>query len=150
MVLRIRGALPLLAAALVWAESPAASAKAALPLPAKSAKPALGPESPAKARPASPSAQAPDPGTLQATAPAQPAPLPVLADAFIAQNALRVYLNRSASVTVYNSRGQQIFHRDSQRSLETVPLQGMSTGFLYLTVRGGLVETTKKLVYTGK
>jgi hypothetical protein len=73
-----------------------------------------------------------------------------LADAFIAQNVLRIYLDRPAAVTVYNSRGQQVAHLDSRRAMETVPLQGITTGFIYLTVRTGQGELTKKLVYTGK
>jgi hypothetical protein len=73
-----------------------------------------------------------------------------LADAFISQNVLRVYLDRPAAVTVYNSRGQQVAHLDSRRAMEAVPLQGISTGFIYLTVRTAQGELTKKLVYTGK
>jgi hypothetical protein len=29
-------------------------------------------------------------------------------------------------------------------------LQGITTGFVYLTVRAGKAEATRKLVYTGK
>ena len=72
------------------------------------------------------------------------------ADAFISQNVLRVYLDRPAAVTVYNSRGQQVVHLDSRRAMEAVPLQGITTGFIYLTVRTAQGELTKKLVYTGK
>jgi hypothetical protein len=94
-------------------------------------------------------------GNLQtATAPAREsapeAPKPILADAFIAQSVLRVYLNRPASISVYNSRGQQVFHLDSGLPVEAVPLQGVSTGFVYLTVRTAQGEMTKKLVFTGK
>lgn len=73
-----------------------------------------------------------------------------LADAFIAQSVLRVYLDRPASITVFNSRGQQVAHLDSRRAMEAVPLQGITTGFIYLTVRTAQGELTKKLVYTGK
>jgi hypothetical protein len=34
--------------------------------------------------------------------------------------------------------------------VETVPLAGITTGFVYLTVRAGKTEATRKLVYTGK
>jgi hypothetical protein len=77
-------------------------------------------------------------------------PKPILADAFIAQTVLRVYLNRPAAISVFNARGQQIFHLDSQRPMEAVPLLGISTGFIYLTVRTAQGEMTKKLVFTGK
>lgn len=78
------------------------------------------------------------------------APKPAFGDAFIAQGLLRVHLDRPAIITVYNARGQQVFKAESQRSLESVPLHGLTTGFIYLTVRSGTVEMTKKLVYTGK
>jgi len=93
--------------------------------------------------PASPEAK---PGNTQVTSEAKSP----LSDAFIAQGTLRVYLDRPAAVTVYNARGQQIFHRDSHAALETIPLQRITTGFVYLTVRAGKVEATRKLVYTGK
>lgn len=73
-----------------------------------------------------------------------------LSDAFIAQGTLRVFLDHPASITVYNARGQQVYHRDSMGPVETVPLQGITTGFVYLTVRAGKTEATRKLVYTGK
>jgi hypothetical protein len=73
-----------------------------------------------------------------------------LSDAFIAQGTLRVFLDHPASVTVYNARGQQVYHRDSMGPVETVPLAGITTGFVYLTVRAGKTEATRKLVYTGK
>lgn len=63
---------------------------------------------------------------------------------------MRIFLDRPATVTVYNARGQQVFHRESQSLTETVPLQGITTGFVYLTVRAGKAEATRKLVYTGK
>jgi hypothetical protein len=85
------------------------------------------------------------PGSTQVTSEKSP-----LSDAFIAQGSLHVYLDRPASVTVYNARGQQIFHRDSHATVETVPLQGATTGFVYLTVRAEKSEATRKLVYTGK
>jgi hypothetical protein len=136
-------ALALAAVSLSWA-GPGNPTPVSKPVPlavfgpkAPKAKPATAP-APAKASPG---------GNLQGTvAPAQP----ILGDAFIAQNLLRIYLNRPAAVSVFNSRGQQIFHMESQRALETVPLQGITTGFVYLTVRAGQVELTKKLVYTGK
>jgi hypothetical protein len=73
-----------------------------------------------------------------------------LGDAFIAQNTLRVYLERPVSISVFNVRGQLVFRQDSERALEIIPLSGMPTGFLYLTLRSGNNELTKKLVYTGK
>ncbi len=93
-------------------------------------------------------APAAESGNPQATPPAPAKPL--LAEAFIAQSLLRIYLNHPAAITVYNSRGQQVVRMDSQRELETVPLQGLTTGFVYVVVRAGPVEMTKKLVYTGK
>lgn len=108
----------------------AVASKAPLAAPAKASKPKTSPAPGAEAIPA--------------------APKPILADAFIAQNVLRVFLNRPAAISVFNSRGQQVFHLDSRRSLEAVPLQGISTGFVYLTVRTAQGEMTKKLVYTGK
>lgn len=99
-----------------------------------------GSESPAKPLPNA------NPG---ATPVAQEAKSP-LSDAFIAQGLLRIFLDRPATVTVYNARGQQVFHRESQSLTETVPLQGITTGFVYLTVRAGKAEATRKLVYTGK
>jgi hypothetical protein len=113
-------ALPLLAAALACADT----------------------GSPAPAKP-SPAAA---PGNTQVTSEAKSP----LTDAFIAQGSLHVFLERPASVTVYNARGQQIFHRDSHAALEVVPLHGATTGFVYLTVRAEKSEATRKLVYTGK
>jgi hypothetical protein len=75
---------------------------------------------------------------------------PALGDAFIAQNTLRIYLDKPASISVFNARGQLVFRQDSQRQMEALPLQGMPTGFLYLTLRAGQTELTKKLLYTGK
>lgn len=75
---------------------------------------------------------------------------PILGDALISQNTLRIFLDRPASISVFNARGQLVFHQDSQRQMETLPLQGMQTGFLYLTLRSGSNELTKKLLYTGK
>ncbi len=121
-------ALPLLAAALACADTGS-------PAPAKpspEAKP--GTSSEAK------------PGNSQVTSEAKSP----LTDAFIAQGSLHVFLERPASVTVYNARGQQLFHRDSHTAVETVPLQGATTGFVYLTVRAEKMEATRKLVYTGK
>jgi hypothetical protein len=86
------------------------------------------------------------PGNAQATVDAKSA----LSDAFISQGTLRVFLDHPASVTVYNARGQQVYHRDSMGPVETVPLLGFTTGFVYLTVRAGKTEATRKLVYTGK
>jgi len=79
-----------------------------------------------------------------------PETIPALGDAFIAQNELRIFLNRPAAISVFNARGQMVFHLDSHRAWESVPLSGVTTGFLYLTVREGQVESTKKFVYTGK
>jgi hypothetical protein len=151
MIGNLMGALALCAASMAWAGSANPSAPAAFPVKVAAVSPAK-----AKSKvqaPAGPSLGNPSAsGTLQGTeAPsAEAAPKPILAEAFIAQSALRVYLNRPASVSVYNSRGQQVFHVESQRSLETVPLQGITTGFIYLTARTAQGEMTKKLVYTGK
>jgi hypothetical protein len=113
-------ALPLLAAALACADTGS-------PAPAKSVPEAK-------------------PGNTQVTSDARA----LLTDAFIAQGSLHVFLERPAAVTVYNARGQQVFHRDSHAAVETVPLQGVTTGFVYLTVRAEKAEATRKLVYTGK
>jgi hypothetical protein len=121
-------ALPLLTAAL-------ACAGTGSPAPAKTspeAKPAASSESKPSNSQVTPEAKSP------------------LSDAFIAQGSLHVFLERPASVTVYNARGQQIFHRDTHAAFETVPLQGATTGFVYLTVRAEKAEATRKLVYTGK
>lgn len=91
-----------------------------------------------------PNASSPDAGASPAEAKS------LLGEAFIVQNHLQVYLDRPASISVYNARGQQIFHVESRASMESVPLMGVNTGFLYLTVRAGQTELTKKLVYTGK
>jgi hypothetical protein len=128
-------------------------AKTALTVPAKAIKPVKPKEAPLPQ--ASKGGIPDDISNLQGTVapasePAQSAPKPILADAFIAQTILRVYLNRPAAIFVYNSRGQQVYHLDSQRAVEAVPLQGMSTGFVYLTVRTAQGEMTKKLVFTGK
>lgn len=117
--------MPLLATAL-------ATAGTAVPVPSEGA-PAQG-------------APEPKPGNTQVTSEAKSP----LSDAFIAQGTLRVFLDHPASVTVYNARGQQVYHRDSMGPVETVPLQGITTGFVYLTVRAGKTEATRKLVYTGK
>jgi hypothetical protein len=144
------GGIVLCAAFLAWS----GSANPALPV----AAPAAAPAKSAPAAKAKPKAQAPLPapgnpagsGNAQSTVEPAAAPKPVLAEAFIAQGVLRIYLNRPASVHVYNCRGQQVFHIESQRALETVPLQGVNTGFIYLTVRTTQGEMTKKLVFTGK
>lgn len=73
-----------------------------------------------------------------------------LGDAFIFQNTLRIYLSRPAAITVYNARGQLLHHVESSSSLEVLPLSSVNTGFLYLTIRAGQLELTKKLVYSGK
>lgn len=134
-------AAPSATGAVVVSKAPAVSAKASKP----KALPAAG----------SPTGGLPAPGNFQgASAPGQeavqPAPKPVLADAFIAQSVLRVFLNRPAAIFVFNSRGQQVFHLDSRRPMEAMPLLGITTGFVYVTVRTAQGETTKKLVYTGK
>lgn len=74
----------------------------------------------------------------------------VLGDGFIVQNSLRVYLGRPAAISLYNARGQLLYHAESSRPMETVPLNGVNAGFLYLTLRAGQLELTKKLVYSGK
>lgn len=147
------GVFSLWAASMAWgsgvpvsaASTMAAPAKPAFAVPAKSAKPKA-------ASPGTGNVFAS--GNLEATTapgtPAQESPKPALAEAFIAQTVLRVYLNHPASLYVYNSRGQQIYRLDTQRPMEAVPLQGMSTGFVYLTVRTAQGEMTKKLVFTGK
>lgn len=128
--------IPWLAAGLAWGESPAP-----VPVPSVSASVPANPPAPAQGN---------IQGTQQAEKTEKPAPQSALSDAFIIQGLLRIYLDRPALVTVYNARGQQIFQMDSERALESVPLHGITTGFVYLTVRAGAMETTKKLVYTGK
>jgi hypothetical protein len=158
------GAIAFCAASFAWSGpanpvAPAVSAASAstlvstlalspAPLPAKSPSVAKAKPKVAQAAPAQRNTQVS--GTLQGTVDPSALPKPALADAFIAQTVLRVYLNRPASVSVYNSRGQQVFHVESQRTLETVPLLGVNTGFVYLTVRTAQGETTRKLVFTGK
>jgi hypothetical protein len=153
------GVLSLWAAALAWSGSGSISNPPAKPTASTPAK--------AKSKAAAPQASTGSPGTTPVTSapqaakaapvipaasvtPAAGSVKPVLADAFIAQGVLRVFLNRPASISVYNSRGQQVCHLDSRGNAEAVPLQGISTGFVYLTVRTAQGEMTKKLVYTGK
>ncbi len=81
---------------------------------------------------------------------AKTAAKPSLGDGLIAQNTLRIYLTRPATVTVHNARGQLLFHVESQRPTESLPLSGIHAGFLYLTFRSGPLETTRKLIYSGK
>ena len=138
------GALTLLAASLGWPGTAVPAKPATAPI-ALSDRPAAAQAAEAPA-PADPSAL---PGS-NAQVTQAPDPKPLLSDAFIAQSVLRVYLNHPASVSVYNSRGQQVFHLDTQKDAETIRLQGITTGFVYLVVRAGPVEMTKKLVYTGK
>ena len=73
-----------------------------------------------------------------------------LGEAFIAQSSLRIYLNRPASISLHDARGQILFQLETARPAEVLPLSGFPTGFLYLTLRSGSFEQTKKLVYTGK
>lgn len=73
-----------------------------------------------------------------------------LGEAFIAQSSLRIYLNRPAVISLHDARGQTLFHLETSRPTEVLPLAGLPTGFLYLTLRSGQIELTKKLVYTGK
>jgi hypothetical protein len=73
-----------------------------------------------------------------------------LGEASIIQNNLFVRLVRPASISLFNARGELLFHMDSMRSFETLPLAGINAGFLYLILRAGSVEMTTKLVYTGK
>jgi hypothetical protein len=138
-ILGFAGGLVLWAGSLAWADAP---------VPARSAK------AKSKAPTAAPSANPPAAKSTKASGTgagnASNASKAALADAFIAQNVLRVYLDRPAAVTVYNSRGQLVVHLDSRRAMEAVPLQGITTGFIYLTVRTAQGELTKKLVYTGK
>jgi len=75
---------------------------------------------------------------------------PTLGDAFIFQNTLQVFLDRPLTLSLYNAQGQLVYHQDSQRKVETIPLQGIQAGFLYLTMRSGNAELTKKLLYTGR
>lgn len=73
-----------------------------------------------------------------------------LGDAFIAQSSLRVWLGRPAVISLHNARGQLLFHLESARPMEVLPLAGINAGYLYLTLRAGNLEMTKKLVYAGK
>ncbi len=68
----------------------------------------------------------------------------------ISQSFIRIYLQKPANITLYNARGQIIYHMESQRQIEILPLQGLQPGFIYLSLRVGKEEFTKKLVYTGK
>lgn len=148
----ILAALALSAVSMIWAGPVVSQAKSPVSAPAKAAK--------SKPSPVSGLGNPGAPGNLQGTSVpkaeaaqadnAAPALKPALADAFIVQNVMRVFLNRPASLFVFNSRGQQVFHLDSRLAMETVPLRGITTGFVYLTVRTAQGETTKKLVYTGK
>lgn len=141
------GALAFWAASLCWAASDNSVSVAGVPNPLGDPALSVPSESgPAKAAPAA------DEAVSQGKPQSAVAPdvKPLLGEAFIVQNHLQVYLNRPAAIYVYNARGQQVFHTDSHSALESVPLLGMSTGFLYLTVRSGQTELTKKLVYTGK
>jgi hypothetical protein len=156
------GAIAFCAASFAWSGpanpvAPAVSAASTLvstsalsPVPSPAKSPSVAKAKPKVAQAAPTQRNAQGSGTLQGTVEPSALPKPVLADAFIAQTVLRVYLNRPASVSVYNSRGQQVFHAESQRTLESVPLTGITTGFFYLTVRSGHTETTRKLLYTGK
>lgn len=140
------GGIALCAVSFAWAGSanpPAPMANPAKSAPAAKAKPKARTPLPA---PGTPVVTGSPQGTVEPAA----AVKPILAEAFIAQAVLRVYLNRPASVYVYNSRGQQVFHVDSRHELESVPLLGINTGFIYLTVRTAQGEMTKKLVFTGK
>lgn len=73
-----------------------------------------------------------------------------LGDGFIAQNAVRVYLGRPMTISLHNARGQLLYHLESSRPMEALPLSGVNAGFLYLTLRAGSQELTKKLVYSGR
>ncbi len=146
------GGLSLWAASVAWAGSnPTVTypAKAISVFPAKAGKAKAIPLIQASAPKGAPAQGNPE-GTSAPQTQAAPAPKPILADAFIAQTILRVYLNRPAAIFVYNSRGQQVYHLDSNGPMEAVPLLGMNTGFIYLTVRTAQGEMTKKLVFTGK
>lgn len=150
------GALYLGAAAFSWATS-----ENSAPVPSTQAKPSLSAPTSAASAPtgngkvgvqgAVPSAEGKSaPQVNSKGTPSPAAAKPILGEAFIAQDVLRIFLNRPASISLYNARGQQVFHLDSRSPVEFVPLFGMNTGFLYLTVRSGQSELTKKLVYTGK
>lgn len=94
----------------------------------------------------------PSPANAAQTQPpvAKEVPKVSLGDGFISQNTLRIYLDIPATISVFNTRGQLVYHLESQQKMVLVPLQGIPTGFLYLTLRSGQNELTKKLVYTGK
>jgi hypothetical protein len=81
---------------------------------------------------------------------ARPAAKVELGEGSVVQNELFVRLNRPVSISLFNTRGELLFHMDSFRVSESFPLAGVNAGFLYLTLRAGSVETTQKLVYTGK
>jgi hypothetical protein len=124
-------------------KSPAATAAvtASAPVqPAVPAKPQAAPANPTTKSDAKPAAK---PAS-------KPASKPALGDGIIAQNTLRIYLSRPATVTVHNARGQLLFHVDSSRPAEYLPLSGVDAGFLYLTFRSGPQETVRKLIYSGK
>jgi hypothetical protein len=145
--------LALWAGSLTWADAPIPASHVTLPPGGHAAVTAF--EVPAAAP--SPNAQVNESQATEAPkAPGSGASNPsaaskaALADAYIAQNLLRVYLGQPAAVAVYNSQGQQVAHLDSRRAMEAIPLQGITTGFIYLTVRTAQGETAKKLVYTRK
>lgn len=106
-------------------------------------------KSAAKAKPL-PASQTNSPVSPANSPIAKEVPKVILGDAFITQNTLRIYLDVAASISVFNTRGQLVYHLDSEKKLVLVPLQGIPTGFLYLTLRSGQNELTKKLVYSGK
>ena len=130
-----------------WAAgSGAASGKAAKVKPGSTALPvSIGEGKPVVAAPVAPAAP------VGKAVPASPEKTkPALDEGVILQNILRIRLDRPVSISVLNVRGQLVFHLDSQRRMESVPLTGMPTGFLYLTLRSGPDEITQKLLYTGK
>lgn len=112
--------------------------KSSPPVPASSAAPA--PESKGTLAPKGKAAKPKPPVEARET----------LGDAFIAQSSLRVWLGRPAVLSLHNARGQLLFHLESARPMEVLPLAGINAGYLYLTLRAGNLEVTKKLVYAGR
>ena len=78
------------------------------------------------------------------------APKEKLGEAHITLDAMEIRLKRPATISLHNAKGELLFQLDSFRETETLPLRGVDSGFLYLTLRAGKVEFTQKLVYTGK
>lgn len=131
--------------------TPTASALDANASPGRTPKASLASEPALRAPTAAASKSQATPSKPTPRAPAKKAPSqPTIGDGLVVQNTLRVYLSRPAIIIVHNARGQLLFHLETTRPVETLPLSGINSGFLYLTLRAGQLETSKKLLYSGK